>query len=275
MYPDPFSKDQITSWLEHYLNKDQNFFYQDYFARNSTLKEEGIDPIPFSMGLLSDVQYADFWEDAINLYTAAMYRSQNLPALADHLIEWLERKEIIYTSKIITFKVICLNSLLQLVGPNFFQDGMLKDKIVAFSDRFFQQGNVTDPRYWYSIYNLEAIASLPPESLSHEQNKIMIWTQTVARECVKFAGYLHYATTDKKYADIVKQSENSEFIQVRNKAITFLSVEKKDDWLSGNYELFAMYRQQRTLTPEEMETIGKSETYGSTRTNKDGTRPRN
>ncbi|RJP21872.1 MAG: hypothetical protein C4527_22730 [Candidatus Omnitrophota bacterium] len=269
------SKDQITSWLEHYLNKDQNFFYQDYFARNSTLKEEGVDPIPFSMGLLSDVQYADFWEDAINLYTAAMYRSRNLPGLADHLIEWLERNEAVYTKDIIKFKGHCINILLQLVGPNFFQDSILKDKIITFADRFFRQGDVTKPDYWNTLYGLDNISFSQDHPISDDIRKSRVYAQSIARLCVQFAGHLYCATTNNNYLNIVEISKDSSDTQIASTAKYVLSEESKSNWYSGNYELFAMYRQRQTLTPEQIEAIQVNNPPGSTRTNKNENQAKN
>lgn len=262
-------QEKLLEWLNLYLTMNENDALEGSTVGLLELREKGIDPLPFSLGLISDIRYSEYWNDALRFYCYTLHEQKKFAEMAIKFAEWLDRKEVVYTGGIIKFKIWCLEFLLQMVGPNYFLDEELKKTVLDYASRYFQQGKVTDPKFWFKRFSLEKLAILPRNSLAQEDQDSLMWAETLGRESVVFAGYLFYATQDSYYENIVRESMNSEFYQVKNKAIWTLSEVSRNYWLSGRYELFAS-EDQPYRTPEEIERM-KQNSGGSMRSikNKD------
>ncbi len=263
------SREQVNQWLKTYLSQQDMIQYMNPINQIYVLRQEGVDPVPFALGMIADIQYAEFWNEGMKLYSAALFTEEQFVKLAESLIQWLEREEPIYTSPIILFKSSCVNYLVQMVGPNLFQNPELKSKILVFSHRFFQDGEPTKPEYWFQKFGLTYTASQPNDSLSKDESEAILWSESTARLCVQFASCLYNATADERFLKIVENCLQSDYIQIKNTAQFTLSDTCRKTWRSGEYELFATIDPRKLLPPEEWERL-KNMKKESTRPEKTG-----
>lgn len=249
--------EKIQQWLNIYLDQDDQSIEGNPILHNETLRNAGIDLIPFSEGILSNVLYEEFWKEALDIYVAAKYTDNQFVELADKLIQWLERKESVYDSKVILFKMQCVNFLHQLVGPNFFQNPDLENKILAFADRFFQTGEPTRPEYWFQKFGITELAQRTKESFTTEESDTIMWAECTARVCVLFAGTLYNATNDNRYSKIVEDGLQSDYVQIQVTSKFILTDRSRSEWQSGEYELFAALKNRLPISPEELARLKK------------------
>lgn len=263
------SREQVNLWLKTYLSQQDMIQYMNPINQIYVLRQEGVDPVPFALGMISDIQYADFWNEGMKLYSASLFTEEKFVELAESLIQWLEREEPFYTSPIILFKSNCVNYLAQMVGPNLFQNPELKNKILTFAQRFFLDGEPTRPEYWYQKYGLLQTALQPKDSLTEEESEALSWAESTARLCVQFASRLYNATADERFLKIVEICLQSDSIQIKNTAQFTLSDTCRKAWRSGEYDLFATIDPRNLLPPEEWERL-KNMKKESTRPEKTG-----
>jgi hypothetical protein len=234
------AKEKVIQWLKIYLEpQDESFQYAPPYTKFFSLQKKGIDPVLFSRELISDIQFSEFWNEALGLYVAGQHRKNKHVELSKDLIQWIERDESLNSSNIICFKTMCINSLKQMIGPNFSQNKDLKKVILVFADKFFKNGAITKPEFWHQKYGLVQISSKERDALSKEETEQLSWAMTKARTCVKFASYIYNLTSDKRFQKIVEESMLSEYPQIKTTAKFCLSSKSISHWSAGEYELFA------------------------------------
>ncbi|MEW6234425.1 MAG: hypothetical protein AB1656_03470 [Candidatus Omnitrophota bacterium] len=241
------SKSQVAGWLNRYLDENEGIATQEFYYRSRLLEKKGIDPVAFAEGMLKDIEFSDFWDDAVWLY-AAKKVDEAPETLIDPLVAFMERKEKYYPLEIIRAKSECLNIIKQLIGPNFLKNEALKQKIFTFADRFFTESDPIDINQWYHYFGVSDLAAQPIQSLNPDQQMLIAWVQSHASMGVKFAGYLYYATGDEKYEKILQAAKKSECPSVSRTAIFLETDSCLESWKSGEYEIFAMNR-NRPKTP--------------------------
>ncbi|MEW6234424.1 MAG: hypothetical protein AB1656_03465 [Candidatus Omnitrophota bacterium] len=241
------AKSQVAGWLNRYLDESEGIINQEFYNRSRLLEKKGIDPVAFAEGLLKDVEFSDFWSDAVLLYSAKKV-DEDPADLIDPFVSFMERKEKSYSKKIIEAKSGCLNTILHLVGPNFFKNETLKQKILTFAERFFAESNPIDVNQWYQYFGVSDLAAQPIQSLNPDQQMLIAYVQSHTHLCVQFAGFLYFATGDNKYSNIVQMAKKSECASLQGTIKHLESDSCLESWKSGKYELFAINR-NRPQTP--------------------------
>lgn len=262
--------EQVQKTLELYLNHTDDYAMLNSVKKNEKLCEIGIDPLPFSKQLLADIKYYEYWYEAVHMFVANEYK-KNPVEMVDFLIDFMSKEEMVYNRAIVQAKSECLNVILQLVGPNFWQDAELKSRIVSFSKKFFSDGRPMDPEYWYEKYGMLEIASIPKENLTEKQSLDLAWAESAAKLSIQLAGFLYSAESDDYYLKLLQQCANSKFPVIQKRAEYNLSEPSRTAWSSGMYELYADVNPMAPMPKEDEFRKQMGELKGSTRTTKEKT----
>lgn len=211
----------------------------------------GQKPLELAIGLLNDVQYSEYWTDALPLMAASLHKDDPVQ-LADRLIQFFNKEETIVSLDVIKSKGWSILLLKELVGPNYKKDGELMDKIMSFADDIFSKSDPTDPQYWINRFKLDKLNNLSSNS-DVDLQKIQSRIITNSRTFVEYAASLYAATNNEFYLKFVEKNANSSYDQIRITSQYCLTESYKKSWDEGYFEIFDYYYRKPIPTKEEIE----------------------
>ncbi len=209
------------------------------------MEKKGININKFSYAILNDLEYSEYWNDALFLNAGNYYlhKKNEYNQLFFEMCDFLQREERVTSYPVLNAKVSALNIIKSLLGPKSFDDSKYKSKVLDTLSIIFKDGNPVVPTYWINKFNLSSLADSPKEDLDESQINLLHIPVTASRMCMKLFWRLSILTGDPKYFESCESVYNSDnpHPQLLGTLEFLKSDTCKSSWNSGRYDLFTFY----------------------------------